>query len=80
MADKSPGFELRDLFAAMAMASIFTPLGANIVAARDKNYDETNWAEIVARNAYDMADAMLVERNARALARALRESDGHADR
>jgi hypothetical protein len=39
----------RDWLAGMAMQSIF----------RDLRYEETNWAEIVAKNAYDMADAMI---------------------
>lgn len=38
--------------------------GARMVADRDKRYDEQagNWAEIVAANAYEFADAMLETR------------------
>ena len=46
----------------MAMQSIYGGMGAQQVADRDQRYDETNWAEIVASNAYEMADAMLKER------------------
>jgi hypothetical protein len=57
-----PGMTLRDYFAASAMQSIFTGTGAEMVAARDERYDETNWAQIVALNAYEMADAMIAQR------------------
>ena len=57
------GLTIRDYFAAQAMQSIFAGEGARMVADRDERYDETNWAEIVASNAYDMADAMLRARN-----------------
>lgn len=53
---------VRDQFAAAAMASIFTGEGARMVAARDGRYDETNWSQIVADNAYLMADAMMERR------------------
>lgn len=56
------GLTVRDWFAAKAMTAIFGGQGADIVAARDSRYDETNWAEVVALNAYEMADAMLAER------------------
>lgn len=54
---------LRDDFAGRAMQSIFAGEGARMVADRDARYDETNWVEVVASNAYEMADAMLAERN-----------------
>jgi hypothetical protein len=45
----------------MAMQSIFGGIGAQIVANRDSRYDETNWAEVVAKNSFEMADAMIAE-------------------
>ena len=54
---------LRDWFAGMAMQAIFGGVGAQDVANRDDRYDETNWAQVVAANAYEMADAMLKERS-----------------
>jgi hypothetical protein len=54
---------LRDLFAAHAMRAIFAGPGARNIADRDGRYDEANWAQVVAMNAYEMADAMLVERD-----------------
>lgn len=63
--DYSPdqdGMDLRDYFAAKAMQSMTAGPGARMVAERDERYDETNWAEIVASNAYMMADAMLKAR------------------
>lgn len=56
------GMTLRDYFAAKVMQSIFAGQGARMVADRDQRYDETNWAEVVAKNSYEMADAMLKER------------------
>lgn len=60
--DHEPGMSLRDWFAGRAMQSMFAGDGARMVANRDKRYDETNWAEVVALNAYEMADAMLTAR------------------
>ena len=59
---EAQSMSLRDYFAAMAMQAIFGGVGAQQVADRDKRYDETNWAEVVAANAYEMADAMLNQR------------------
>lgn len=56
------GMTLRDYFAAKAMQSICAGEGARMVADRDGRYNETNWAEIVAKNSYEFADAMLKER------------------
>lgn len=53
------GMSLRDWFAGLAMQSIYGGVGARDVADRDGRYDETNWSEVVAANAYEMADAML---------------------
>lgn len=55
---------LRDYFAAMAMQQMCAGPGARMLADRDMRYDATlgNWAEIVASNAYDFADAMLKAR------------------
>jgi hypothetical protein len=59
----APGMSLRDYFAAKAMQSIFAGDGATMVANCDGRYNgETNWADVVALNAYEMADAMLKER------------------
>ncbi len=41
------------------MQACFTGDGAKMVAVRDGRYDETNWAQVVAANAYAMADAMI---------------------
>ena len=56
------GMSLRDYFAAKVMQTIYAGNGARMVADRDKRYDETNWDEVVALNAYEMADAMLEAR------------------
>lgn len=53
---------LRDYFAGQAMQSIFAGPGAHDVANRDRRYNETNWSEVIAINAYEMADAMLEAR------------------
>lgn len=58
------GMTLREWYAGMAMQSIFGGIGAQIVANRDGRYDETNWAEVVAKNSFEMADAMIAEREA----------------
>jgi hypothetical protein len=56
------GMRLRDYFAAKAMQAMCAGDGARQVADRDERYDETNWSFIVATNAYEMADAMLLAR------------------
>lgn len=56
------GMKLRDYFAAKAMQAAFAGAGARMVADRDERYDETNWAQVVASNAYNMADAMIAAR------------------
>lgn len=65
--DDADGMTLRDYFAAKAMLAIFAGPGARTVADRDSRYSETkgNWAQVVALNAYEMADAMLLERNSK---------------
>lgn len=56
--------DLRDDFAGRAMATMCAGPGATMGAERDQRYDgESGWAEIVASNAYAMADAMLVQRS-----------------
>jgi hypothetical protein len=62
--DPQKGMSLRDYFAAKAMQSMCAGPGARMVADRDERYDETNWASIVAENAYEIADAMLAKRKA----------------
>lgn len=57
-----PGMSLRDYFAAKAMQAAFAGDGALMIAEIDERYDETNWAEVVSANAYEMADAMIAER------------------
>ncbi len=56
------GMMLRDWYAGLAMQAAFAGVGAQQLADRDGRYDGTNWAEIVALNAYEMADAMLTAR------------------
>lgn len=56
------GMTLRDYFAAKAMQTMVAGQGARMVADRDGRYNETNWAKVVAANAYEFADAMLEER------------------
>lgn len=56
------GMFLRDWFAGLAMQASFAGHGAQQLADRDDRYDETNWSEVVAANAYEMADAMLKAR------------------
>ena len=56
------GMSLRDWFAGLAMQASFAGHGAQQLADRDDRYDETNWSEVVAANAYEMADAMLKAR------------------
>lgn len=60
------GMSLRDWFATAAMQAIYGGEGAQQVANRDARYNETNWAFVVASNAYEMADAMLKARTAKA--------------
>lgn len=59
--------DLRDWFAGLAMQAAFAGPGARMVADRDERYDETNWCDVVASNAYVMADAMLKARDGRGL-------------
>lgn len=54
---------LRDDFAGRAMQAAFAGEGARMIANRDGRYDQSNWAHVVALNAYEMADAMLAVRN-----------------
>lgn len=63
---RSREITLRDWFAGLAMQAAFAGEGARMVADRDERYDETNWAEVVALNAYEMADAMLAAREKKA--------------
>lgn len=64
------GMSLRDWFAGLAMQRMCAGDGAIMVGNRDANYDEKkgNFAEVVASNAYDFADAMLAERDKRGAA------------
>lgn len=59
----SQGMTLRDYFACAAMQASFAGEGARQLADRDGRYNETNWAQVVADNAYRMADAMLARRD-----------------
>jgi len=55
--------ELRDYFAGMAMQSMVAGPGARMVADHDDGYRKGEaWDAVVARNAYDFAEAMLRER------------------
>jgi hypothetical protein len=49
------GMTLRDYFAAVALSQ------CQVDTAREKD-DPLSWEELVAKNAYQMADAMLAER------------------
>jgi len=57
--------DLKDWYAGLAMQQMCAGPGGRMVADRDERYDETNWAQIVANNAYDMAEAMMAERKSR---------------
>lgn len=56
---------LLDYFAGKAMQAMCAGEGAIMVAENDPRYNETNWKEIVADNAYNFAEAMVNERNKR---------------
>lgn len=56
------GMSLRDYFAAGFAAQICAGTAARMVADRDQRYNEKNWKEVVAANAYEFADAMIKER------------------
>jgi hypothetical protein len=56
---------LLDYFAAKAMQAMCAGEGARMLADRDERYDETNWAQIVADNSYNFAEAMILERQKR---------------
>jgi hypothetical protein len=59
-----PGMSLRDFMAAKFAAKLCAGEEARMLADKDGRYDgESNWAEVVAMNAYEFADAMLKERN-----------------
>ena len=60
-----PGMPWLDYVAVAAMKQMIVGPGAQTVADRDENYDETNWKEVVASNAYDFAEAMLAEKRKR---------------
>lgn len=59
--------DLKDWYAGLAMQQMCAGPGGRMVADRDQRYSEEkgNWAEIVADNAYNMAEAMMVERKRR---------------
>lgn len=56
------GASLRDWFAGKAMARLINGPSAQNICDRDPRYDETNFADVVAINAYEFADAMLRQR------------------
>ena len=56
------GMSLRDWFAGLAMQACFTGAAAQILANVDRRFNGTNFREVVALNAYEMADAMLEAR------------------
>jgi hypothetical protein len=58
------GLTMRDYFAAKAMARLINGPAAQNICDRDPRYDETNFADVVAVNAYEFADAMLKARTA----------------
>lgn len=55
----SPGMTLRDWFAGQALTASFS------TNFNCRPTDEETWAEMVAREAYEVADAMLAAREAR---------------
>ena len=58
------GMTLRDYFAAGIAAKIFAGPEAQMVGARDQRYNgKDGWAKVVAANAYEMADALIEQRN-----------------
>lgn len=62
------GQTLLDHFAGIAMGQMCAGPGARMVADRDTRYREGaagNWAEVVALNAYEIADAMIAEKRRR---------------
>lgn len=62
------GMTLLDKFADSAMSSMVAGEGAIMVAKRDERYrdgPDGNWAEIVALNAYEIAEAMVKEKRRR---------------
>lgn len=59
MFSAAQGLSKREYFAAMFMQPMIAGDGARMVADRDKRYDETNWKEVVAKNAIEFADELL---------------------
>jgi len=57
----SAGLTKREYFAGLFAAQICAGTAAQMVAGRDLRYDQTNWAEVVAKNAVEFADALLNE-------------------
>ena len=55
---KNDGMTLRDYFAAKAMPAVYADYCAS---ARKTGWDE-GWKHFIARESYEMADAMLTER------------------
>lgn len=61
-----PGMTLRDYFAAKALAGIVGNFDVSrAICDNDPRYDDTNFAQVVALNAYEFADAMLKAREAK---------------
>lgn len=59
----NPHIPLRDYFAAQVLSAIAAGDAAKMAADRDGRYDETDWKEVVAANAYEFADAMIRHRD-----------------
>lgn len=57
--DDDHGMTLRDWFAGMAMASLYA---GGRRGWEDERLSDHDWSEVVALNAYEMADAMIKER------------------
>lgn len=53
------GLSKREYFAAMAMQSMVAGQGAQMVADRDQRYPNESFADVVAMNSVEFADALL---------------------
>lgn len=59
LSDDFNGLSLRDYFAGKALPALVAGPAAQNICDHDSRYDETNFAQVVAINAYEFADAML---------------------
>lgn len=59
----SGGMSLRDYFAAQVLPGLVSAQAAQDICDNDPRYDGSNFAKVVALNAYEFADAMLKARD-----------------